>query len=86
MSYQIPNLPDMEYLDRQKRSFVVQLYYREIARGVWITSKHFFRNLWKWLTFRKGGCVILYPEETRGILLSYPHFQERYQLIDLYLP
>jgi len=65
MSYQIQGLPDMEYVDRKKRQFLIQIYYREIARGVWITTKHFFRNLWKWLTFRKGGVVILYPEETR---------------------
>jgi len=65
MSYQIPGLPDMEYMDRQKRTFLTQIYYREVARGVWITTKHFFRNIWKWMTFRKGGVVILYPEETR---------------------
>jgi len=66
MAYQIPNFPDMEYVDRKKRGLTIQVYYREIFRGVWITTKHFFRNLWKWLTFRKGGVVILYPEETRA--------------------
>jgi len=65
MSYQLPGLPDMEYLDRKKRTFFDQIYIKEIGRGVLITSRHFFRNLWKWLTFRKGGVVILYPEETR---------------------
>lgn len=65
MSYQIPGLPDMEYYDRKKRSLLDQLYVKEIGRGVVITTKHFFRNLFKWLTFRKGGVVILYPEEAR---------------------
>ena len=65
MSYQIPDFPDMEYLDRKKRTLLEQLYIKEIGRGILITTKHFFRNLFKWLTFRKGGCVILYPEETR---------------------
>ncbi len=66
MGYNIPGLPDMPYLDRKKRSWIDQIYYREIARGVWITTRHFFRNMAKWLTFRKGGVVILYPEETRA--------------------
>lgn len=65
MSYQLPGLPDMEYYDRHERKFMDQIYIKEIGRGVWITTKHFFRNLWKWLTFRKGGAVILYPEEMR---------------------
>lgn len=65
MSYQLPDFPDMNYYDRKKRTLLDQLYVKEIGRGVWITSKHLFRNLFKWLTFRKGGVVILYPEEQR---------------------
>ena len=65
MSYQIPDFPDMQYYDRKKRTLLDQIYFKEIGRGVFITTKHFIRNLWRWLTFRKGGCVILYPEETR---------------------
>ena len=65
MSYQLPDFPDMKYYDRKKRTLLDQLYVKEIGRGVFITSKHLFRNLFKWLTFRKGGVVILYPEEQR---------------------
>lgn len=65
MSYQIPGLTDMQYYDRKKRTLLDQIYFKEIGRGLLITSKHFFRNLFKWLTFRKGGVVILYPEENR---------------------
>lgn len=65
MSYQIPGLPDMKYYDRDKMSFLDRIYVKEVGRGILITSKHFFRNMWKWLTFRKGGVVILYPEEMR---------------------
>ena len=79
MSYQIPGLPDMKYYDRDKRTLADQLYVKEIVRGVLITSKHFFRNLWKWLTFRKGGAVILYPEETRPDLS--PNNRGRHVLI-----
>ncbi|MBD3291048.1 4Fe-4S dicluster domain-containing protein [candidate division KSB1 bacterium] len=55
----------MEYYDKKKMSFLDRIYIKEIGRGILITSKHFFRNMWKWLTFRKGGVVILYPEEMR---------------------
>ncbi len=65
MSYQIPGLPDMEYYDRHRRTLMDQFYFKEIGRGLLITTKHLVRNLWKWMTFRKGGVVILYPEETR---------------------
>lgn len=65
MSQQIPGLPDMTYIDREKRTFLDQIYFWEITRGILITTKHFFRNMAKWLTFRKGGVVILYPEEMR---------------------
>ncbi|MFZ5519503.1 MAG: NuoI/complex I 23 kDa subunit family protein [Candidatus Zhuqueibacterota bacterium] len=71
MAYQLPDFPDMKYLDRHKRTLGDQLYVKEIGRGVFITTKHFFRNLFKWLTFRKGGAVILYPEENRPDLSPY---------------
>ena len=66
MSYQIPGLPDTKYYDREKRSLLDQIYFKEVGRGVLITTKHFIRNLFRWLTFRKGGVVILYPEEMRS--------------------
>jgi len=71
MSYQIPDFPDMKYYDRKKRTILDQIYIKEIGRGVWITTQHLFKNLWRWLTFRKGGCVILYPEEMRSDYSPY---------------
>jgi NADH-quinone oxidoreductase subunit I len=65
MAYQIPGLSEMKYLDRKKRTLFDQIYIKEIGRGVLITSKHFFQNLFKWFTFRRGGVVVFYPEEQR---------------------
>jgi NADH-quinone oxidoreductase subunit I len=43
-----------------------RLYVIEIARGLAITSGVFLRNMWKWLTFRKGALTTYYPEEMRS--------------------
>lgn len=40
-----------------------RLYLPEILHGLAVTSTIFFRNLWKWMTFRRGGVTIRYPEE-----------------------
>ena len=40
-------------------------YLFEILRGLGITSAIFLRNMWKWVTFRKGALTTYYPEETR---------------------
>jgi NADH-quinone oxidoreductase subunit I len=40
-------------------------YLFEILRGLAITGGVFLRNMWKWVTFRKGALTTYYPEETR---------------------
>jgi NADH-quinone oxidoreductase subunit I len=40
-------------------------YLPEILRGLGITSGVFLRNMWKWMTGRKGALTTYYPEETR---------------------
>ena len=41
-------------------------YLPEILRGLGITSTVFLRNMWRWITGRKGALTIYYPEETRA--------------------
>lgn len=62
----MPEIKEMSYLDRDKKPFLVQIYVLEIARGVLITARHFFKNLFLWARGKKGGVVILYPEEKRA--------------------
>jgi NADH-quinone oxidoreductase subunit I len=40
-------------------------YLPEILRGLAITSGVFLRNMFKWITGRKGALTTYYPEETR---------------------
>ena len=40
-------------------------YLPEILRGLSITSGVFLRNMWRWITGRKGALTTYYPEETR---------------------
>jgi NADH-quinone oxidoreductase subunit I len=40
-------------------------YLFEILRGLAITSAVFLKNMWRWITFRKGALTTYYPEETR---------------------
>ena len=65
MSYKIPGLPDMEYYDRNNRTLLDQLYFKEVGRGVLIASKHFFKNIFKWITKKGNDVLILYPEKQR---------------------
>jgi len=41
-------------------------YIFEIVRGLSITSGVFMRNMWRWVTFRKGALTTYYPEERRA--------------------
>ena len=41
-------------------------YIFEIVRGLSITGRVFFSNMWKWVTGRKGALTAYYPEETRA--------------------
>ena len=41
-------------------------YLPEIARGLAVTSAVFLRNMWRWITGRKGALTTYYPEEKRA--------------------
>ena len=41
-------------------------YLFEIVRGLAITGGVFMRNMWRWITGRKGALTTYYPEETRA--------------------
>jgi NADH-quinone oxidoreductase subunit I len=41
-------------------------YLLEILRGLAITGTVFTRNMWRWVTGRKGALTTYYPEETRS--------------------
>ena len=43
------------YWNEPQMGFRERIYFIEIARGLGITFGVFFRNMWKWLTFRKGA-------------------------------
>jgi NADH-quinone oxidoreductase subunit I len=41
-------------------------YLPEIMRGLAVTSTVFLRNMWRWVTGRKGALTTYYPEEKRA--------------------
>jgi NADH-quinone oxidoreductase subunit I len=51
------NEPEMGWWERA--------YLFEIIRGLFITSRVFVVNMWKWMIGRKGALTTYYPEETR---------------------
>lgn len=55
-------------LDNPKElGFWEKLYLPEVLKGLWITSKHFGRNMARWLTGKKGAVTYQYPEELRPV-------------------
>ncbi|MAE95307.1 MAG: NADH-quinone oxidoreductase, subunit I [Deltaproteobacteria bacterium] len=46
-----------------KLTWVERLYLPMILKGLWVTSRHFFRNLWGFATGRSEAFVVQYPEE-----------------------
>lgn len=62
---EMPEIKDMPYVDRAKLTFGDRIYIKEVIRGLLITARHFFKNLFLWSRGKKGGVVIFYPEETR---------------------
>jgi len=63
---EMPEFKDMPYLDRNELSIWERVYIFEVIRGLLITGRHFFTNLFKWMRGKKGGVVIFYPEEIRS--------------------
>ena len=41
-------------------------YLPEVVRGLYITSRIFLKNMFKWMTGKKGAITTYYPEETRA--------------------
>ena len=55
-----------QYWNEPTLSLWEQAYLPEILRGLAITSTVFLRNMWRWVTGRKGALTTYYPEETRA--------------------
>jgi NADH-quinone oxidoreductase subunit I len=54
-----------QYWNEPRLGLWERLYIFEIVRGLSITGGVFFRNMWKWVTGRKGALTAYYPEENR---------------------
>ena len=57
--------PRKVYWNEPTMGWWEKAYLFEILRGMGITTAVFLRNMWKWITFRKGALTTYYPEETR---------------------
>jgi NADH-quinone oxidoreductase subunit I len=57
--------PRKAYWNEPEMGWWERAYLFEVLRGLGITSAIFLRNMWKWVTFRKGALTTYYPEETR---------------------
>jgi len=55
-----------EYYNAPEMSWWERSYLPEIVRGLSITGGVFMRNMWRWITLRKGALTTYYPEETRA--------------------
>ncbi len=55
-----------QYWNRPTMTLWERAYLPEILRGLAITGGVFMRNMWRWITFRKGALTTYYPEETRA--------------------
>ena len=58
--------PKKQYWNEPTLGLWERLYIFEIVRGLVITGSVFFRNMWKWVTFRKGALTAYCPEEIRA--------------------
>jgi NADH-quinone oxidoreductase subunit I len=54
-----------QYWNEPTMGWWERAYLPEILRGLAITSTVFLRNMFKWMTGRKGALTTYYPEETR---------------------
>jgi NADH-quinone oxidoreductase subunit I len=54
------------YWNEPEMSWYERAYFFEVVRGLGITGGIFIRNMWKWITGRKGALTTYYPEETRA--------------------
>ena len=58
--------PRPTYWNEPTMTWYERAYIFEVARGLWITGSIFTRNMWKWITGRKGALTTYYPEEIRA--------------------
>jgi NADH-quinone oxidoreductase subunit I len=58
--------PRKQYWNEPTLGLWEKAYIFEIVRGLSITGRVFFSNMWKWVTGRKGALTAYYPEETRA--------------------
>ena len=58
--------PRKRYWNEPRMGLRERIYIIEVLRGLRITGSVFFRNMWKWMTFRKGALTTYYPEEQRS--------------------
>lgn len=54
-----------EYWNQPEMGRWERFYLFEILRGLRITGGVFLKNMWRWVTGRKGALTPYYPEETR---------------------
>jgi NADH-quinone oxidoreductase subunit I len=54
-----------QYWNRPTMSWWERAYLPEILRGLGITGGVFLKNMFHWMTFRKGALTTYYPEEMR---------------------
>jgi NADH-quinone oxidoreductase subunit I len=58
--------PRKRYWNEPEMGWWERVYLPEILRGLAITGGVFTRNMWRWITGRKGALTTYYPEETRA--------------------
>jgi NADH-quinone oxidoreductase subunit I len=54
-----------KYTNPERLRFSEAIYLIEIIKGLGITGKVFFSNLWKWICGKRGAVTTYYPEEER---------------------
>jgi NADH-quinone oxidoreductase subunit I len=55
-----------QYWNQPEMSWWERAYLFEIVRGMSITGGVFIKNMWRWITLRKGALTTYYPEEVRA--------------------
>ena len=60
-----------KYWNAPVMSWWERVYIIEIMRGLGITGGVFMRNMWRWMTLRKGALTTYYPEERRPDYARY---------------
>ena len=60
-----PKPPRRDYWNEPTLGWRERVYLFEVARGLLVTSRVFWRNMARWITGRKGALTAYYPEERR---------------------